>query len=180
MQQYQPNFKNIYISLKYLRRNILLLPFLMLLSIPIAYYIKGYSWSEAIQIGPIVNLTFFIFLGLLPTLMVHFNHYRANKNLSVQINPIEGVIAFSSEVGKKKETFEVENLKISQHLSYFHDKSTKLFKYISTPWSNYSYLKIETVEGETFYISSTMVTIDHLPIQPTEKHYTFWPIIKNK
>jgi len=146
----------------------------MLISIPIAYYLKGYSWEDSFIVGPLFNLGMFLILGCLPTLIVHFSHYWNSKNLKLFVDDEAGKITIDQH---QKHQYDLNSLEVTEHLSLFKKREEDGKFRIITPWSNYSYIKIRTEDNHEFKISSIVMDSKDFPVEVDQKEYTLWPVI---
>jgi len=172
---YESNTAQTLHSLKYLKRNFFLLPVLMLISIPIAYYFKGYSWETSLKVGPLFNLGAFLILGCLPTLIVHFSHYWNSKDLKLFIDFELGKIVIDQQ-GQYQ--YDLESLQFTEHLALAKKRHEDGRFRIITPWSNFSYIKIRAQDDREFNISSTIINSKDFPVDISHKEYTLWPVIQ--
>lgn len=150
------------------------MPFLMLLSIPIAYYVKGFSLEMSVKVGPLFNLGAFVLLGCVPTLIVHSSHYWRNKNLKLYIDDDNGLLTIDQE---QKLQYDFASLECTEYLALSKKRNEDGKFRVITPWSNYSYIKIKTRDQKVYKISSTVINSEDFPVELTEKKYTFWPVL---
>ncbi|MEO9485462.1 MAG: hypothetical protein ABJG47_18525 [Ekhidna sp.] len=164
-------------SLKYFRRHLYSIPITILVSVPFLHYVKEQTWEFSITYGAPITIGAFLIFELLPTLIMHLNHYLNSKSLTVIINSDSRTIKFEKE--EIKFNYEFDELTVKQHLSIYQKNKVDGNKRISTPWSNYSYLKIRTPDNKEFRISSLILTKDEFLIEPIETKYSFWPSISS-
>jgi hypothetical protein len=150
------------------------MPLFMIISIPIAHYLKGYSWEESFIIGPLFNLGMFIILGCLPTLMVHISHYWRSKDLKLFIDHDAGKITIDQD---KRYQYSLESLQFTEYLALSKKQQEDGKFRILTPWSNYSYVRITTEDQSEFKISSIILDSKDFPVEIDKKEYTLWPAI---
>lgn len=141
----------------------------------IAHFIKGYEWTEAIKIVPLINLVGFIILAVLPTLIMHISHFLSNKNFEVYIDESSNEITFKRD---QEFRYAFEDLTVTRHLPLYHKKKLDGNHRVLTPWSNYSFIKVRTNDNKEFNISSTVLNHEDFPVAPTETNYSIWPVIK--
>jgi len=152
-----------------------MLPVLMLISIPIAYYLKGYSWETSLKIGPLFNLGAFLILGCIPTLIVHISHYWNSKDLKLFIDHEAGKITIDQD---EQHQYDLQSLRFVEYLAFSKKRHEDGKFRIITPWSNYSYIKIKTDDYKEFNISSTVIDSKDFPVDINHKEYTLWPVIQ--
>ncbi|SMG21908.1 hypothetical protein SAMN05661096_01246 [Marivirga sericea] len=150
------------------------MPIFMLISIPIAYYLKGYSWEESFIVGPLFNIGMFVVLGCLPTLIIHISHYWNSKDLRVFIDDEAGKITIDQD---QTYQYNLESLEFTEHLALSKKRNEDGKFRILTPWSNYSYIKIKTEDNQEFTISSIVISTEDFPFEVNQKKYTLWPAI---
>ena len=150
------------------------MPVFMLISIPIAYYLKDYSWEDSFIVGPLFNLGMFVFLGCLPTLLVHISHYWNSKDLKLSIDDEAGKITIDQD---QKHQYDLESLEFTEHLALSKKRKEDGKFRIITPWSNYSYIKITTADNQEFKISSIVIDSKDFPVEVDQKKYTLFPAI---
>ncbi|WNB18164.1 hypothetical protein [Marivirga arenosa] len=150
-----------------------MLPLLMLFSIPIAYYVKGYSWEESLIVGPLFNFSAFILLGCIPTFLIHRSHYINNKDFSLFVDKISGKITINED-----KQYDIDSLEFIEHLAISKKRQEDGKFRLITPWSNYSYLKVITPDNNQYKISSNVVCSSELPIRVHSREYTLWPSIR--
>lgn len=150
------------------------MPLFMIISIPIAYYLKGYSWEESFIVGPLFNLAMFVVLGCLPTLVVHISHYWRSKGLKLFIDHDAGKITIDQD---ERYHYNLESLEFTEHLAISKKQQEDGKLRIITPWSNYSYIKITTADNKEFKISSIVINSEDFPVEMDQREYTLWPAI---
>jgi hypothetical protein len=150
----------------------MLLPLLMGISIPIAYYLKGFTWEESIIIGPLVNVLAFLFLGALPTFLIHRSHLKYRVASPPHIDTKKQTIFLNDII------YPIDSLDFTHHLAWIQ-KSKQDGKFrLTTPWSNYSYIAVKTKQDQTFYLSSTQIIMDQFFVEISQKQYHLFPYLK--
>ena len=147
----------------------------MVAVIPFAYYIKGQTWDFSVKYGPPIAAGAFIAFELIPTAIMHLTHFLKNRFVQVMVNPKTGTVRFIKL--NEQYTFEFNELIVTQHLPIYHKNKIDKNKRISTPWSNYSFLKIKTTDNKEFNVSSLIISGTEFPIEPTQIKYSLWPSI---
>lgn len=164
-------------SLKYLVRQLYALPFLLIISVPFAHYIKGMDWETSKELAPLFALIAIFIFEVIPTSIMHLTHYISNKQLTVEIDRIEQTITLKK--GNGTFYFRFEDLVVELHTPIYHKNKIDNMKRWATPWSNYSYMKVISKNNKEFNISSTLIRPEEFPIQVEKIKYSFWPVIKN-
>ncbi|MCH7415861.1 hypothetical protein MM213_20340 [Belliella sp. R4-6] len=164
-------------SLKYLVRRMYALPFLLILSVPFAHYIKGMDWETSKELAPLFALFAVFIFQVIPTTIMHLTHYISNKELTVEIDRIEQTITFKK--GNGTYCFHFEDLIVELYIPIYHKNKIDSMKRWATPWSNYSYMKVISKDNKEFNISSTLIRPEELPLHVEKTNYSLWPVIKN-
>ncbi len=170
------NSVDIYSSLKYFFWFLYALPFFTIVSIPFAYYVKGWDWDRSLTLAPIVAFVALSIFIVLPTIIMHLSHYFSNKDLIVEIDRINNKVTFIKD---SEYSYRFSKLKAELHTPIYHkNKLDKRNRWL-TPWSNYSYLNVITSDKREFNISSILIDSSKFPIEIESTHYALWPSIRN-
>jgi hypothetical protein len=131
---------------------------------------QGNTWTYAISIGLLGPSIFFV----IPTSIMHLNHFLSNRKLSVKVDEQNQTVIFQIE---KSYAFHFSDLKVTQHLSIYQKNKFDRGRRREAPWSHYSFLRITTPNNMEFNVSSIIMNNIDFPVQPIERKFSGWPSI---